>query len=243
MSNIQFAGNYFFVQKILQTPISLISNSILEIFKSEALKEYQKTSGFRRSYKKTLKILLLISVFPSIIGYLYVEPMILYLFGEQWKDAGKIAGLEVKRIINEPTAAALAYGMDKAEGDRTIAVYDLGGGTFDISIIEIADVDLPDVIKKAIEGKQEQDQKNQLAQKKELEQTYLANAKIQTARGDSASQVIQAAGRAEAYRLETRQLNDNILRKLAIDAWRAGGSQVPKYVGEGTSPIPFLEEK
>jgi molecular chaperone DnaK len=57
------------------------------------------------------------------------------------KDAGKIAGLEVKRIINEPTAAALAYGMDKAKGDRTVAVYDLGGGTFDISIIEIAEVD------------------------------------------------------------------------------------------------------
>jgi molecular chaperone DnaK len=57
------------------------------------------------------------------------------------KDAGKIAGLEVKRIINEPTAAALAYGMDKGKGDHTIAVYDLGGGTFDISIIEIADVD------------------------------------------------------------------------------------------------------
>lgn len=57
------------------------------------------------------------------------------------KDAGKIAGLEVKRIINEPTAAALAYGMDKKAGDRTIAVYDLGGGTFDVSIIEIAEVD------------------------------------------------------------------------------------------------------
>ena len=57
------------------------------------------------------------------------------------KDAGKIAGLDVKRIINEPTAAALAYGMDKAQGDRTIAVYDLGGGTFDISVIEIAEVD------------------------------------------------------------------------------------------------------
>ena len=57
------------------------------------------------------------------------------------KDAGKIAGLEVKRIINEPTAAALAYGIDKQSGDRTIAVYDLGGGTFDISIIEVADVD------------------------------------------------------------------------------------------------------
>ena len=57
------------------------------------------------------------------------------------KDAGRIAGLEVKRIINEPTAAALAFGLDKAGGDRKIAVYDLGGGTFDVSIIEIADVD------------------------------------------------------------------------------------------------------
>ena len=57
------------------------------------------------------------------------------------KDAGRIAGLEVKRIINEPTAAALAYGMDKQRGDTVIAVYDLGGGTFDISIIEIAEVD------------------------------------------------------------------------------------------------------
>ena len=57
------------------------------------------------------------------------------------KDAGRIAGLEVKRIINEPTAAALAYGLDKAGGDRKIAVYDLGGGTFDVSIIEIANID------------------------------------------------------------------------------------------------------
>jgi molecular chaperone DnaK len=57
------------------------------------------------------------------------------------KDAGRIAGLEVKRIINEPTAAALAFGMDKKPGDSKIAVYDLGGGTFDISIIEIADLD------------------------------------------------------------------------------------------------------
>ena len=57
------------------------------------------------------------------------------------KDAGKIAGLEVKRIINEPTAAALAYGLDKHKGDSVIAVYDLGGGTFDISIIEISEVD------------------------------------------------------------------------------------------------------
>ena len=57
------------------------------------------------------------------------------------KDAGRIAGLDVKRIINEPTAAALAFGMDKQEGDRKIAVYDLGGGTFDVSIIEIAAIE------------------------------------------------------------------------------------------------------
>ncbi|MCM2330922.1 MAG: Hsp70 family protein, partial [Pseudomonas sagittaria] len=57
------------------------------------------------------------------------------------KDAGRIAGLDVKRIINEPTAAALAYGMDKARGDHTVIVYDLGGGTFDVSVIEIAEVD------------------------------------------------------------------------------------------------------
>ena len=57
------------------------------------------------------------------------------------KDAGKIAGLDVKRIINEPTAAALAYGLDKKRGDKKIVVYDLGGGTFDVSVIEIAEVD------------------------------------------------------------------------------------------------------
>src|SRR6185436_8579084 len=57
------------------------------------------------------------------------------------KDAGRIAGLDIKRIINEPTAAALAFGIDKVKGDKKIAVYDLGGGTFDISIIEVAEVD------------------------------------------------------------------------------------------------------
>src|SRR5256886_810532 len=55
------------------------------------------------------------------------------------KDAGKVAGLEVKRIINEPTAAALAYGLDKEESDQTILVFDLGGGTFDVSVLEIGD--------------------------------------------------------------------------------------------------------
>ena len=57
------------------------------------------------------------------------------------KDAGKIAGLDVKRIINEPTAAAVAYGLDKQKGDRKIVVYDLGGGTFDVSVIDISEVD------------------------------------------------------------------------------------------------------
>jgi len=112
-----------------------------------------------------------------------------------------------------------------------------------VTFIEIADVDLPDIIRTAIEGKQEQDQKNQLAQKTELEQTYLANAKIQTARGDSASAVIRAAGRAQAYKLESRELNNLILRKLAIEAWENGGSQVPTYVGEGAQPIPFITGK
>ncbi|MFK7758166.1 MAG: prohibitin family protein [Flavobacteriales bacterium] len=110
----------------------------------------------------------------------------------------------------------------------------------DVTFIEIADVDLPDIIKKAIEDKQEQDQKNQLAQKKELEQTYLANAKIQTARGDSASAVIEAAGRAEAYRLESRDLTSAILRKLEIDAWKAGGSQMPEYLSTDGSSLPFI---
>jgi len=110
----------------------------------------------------------------------------------------------------------------------------------DVTFIEISDVDLPTIIKKAIEGKQEQDQKNQLAQKKELEQTYLANAKIQTARGDSASVVIEAAGRAEAYRLESRDLTKSILRKLEIDAWREGGAQVPEYLSTNGKALPFI---
>ncbi len=109
-----------------------------------------------------------------------------------------------------------------------------------ITFIEIADVDLPDIIKEAIENKQEQDQKNQLAQKKELEQTYLANAKIQTARGDSASAVIGAAGRAEAYKLESRDLTSAILRKLEIDAWKSGGAQVPEYLSTNGKSLPFI---
>jgi len=112
-----------------------------------------------------------------------------------------------------------------------------------VTFIEIADVDLPQIIKTAIEDKQEQDQKNQLAQKKELEQTYLANAKIQTARGDSASAVIEAAGRAEAYRLESRELNSSILRKLELDAWKEGGSQVPEYLSTDGKSLPFIINK
>src|SRR2546428_277423 len=80
---------------------------------------------------------------PSIVAYLEDGEILVGAPAKRQatKDAGKIAGLEVKRIINEPTAAALAFGLDKKEGDRKIAVYDLGGGTFDISIIEIAVVD------------------------------------------------------------------------------------------------------
>jgi len=112
----------------------------------------------------------------------------------------------------------------------------------DVTFIEIADVDLPDNIKNAIANKQEQDQKNQLAQKKELEEEFLANAKIQKARGDSASAVINAAGLAAAYKLESRELNPNILRKLELDAWRAGGSQVPNVMGGDSGFIIDLGE-
>lgn len=109
-----------------------------------------------------------------------------------------------------------------------------------VTFIEISDVDLPPIIKNAIENKQEQEQKNQLAEKKEEEQRFLANAKIQTARGDSASAVIQAAGRAEAYRLETRDLTPAILRKLELDAWKAGGAQVPEYYSGDGKSMPFI---
>ena len=99
------------------------------------------TSGFRTSFDENEKTA------EDFLGETVSEAVITvpaYFNDSQrqaTKDAGKIAGLDVKRIINEPTAAALAYGLDKKGGDRTIAVYDLGGGTFDISIIEIADVD------------------------------------------------------------------------------------------------------
>lgn len=112
----------------------------------------------------------------------------------------------------------------------------------DVTFVEIADVDLPDNITKAIENKQEQDQKNQLAEKKELEETYLANAKIQAARGDSASAVINAAGKAAAYKLESRELNPKILRKLELDAWKEGGSQVPNVMGDGGFIIDLGEQ-
>ncbi len=113
----------------------------------------------------------------------------------------------------------------------------------DVTFIEIADVDLPQIIKTAIEGKQEQEQKNQLAEKKEEEQKFLANAKIQTARGDSASAVIEAAGRAKAYELESRELNNAILRKLELDAWKEGGSQVPEYLVTDGKSLPFIIQK
>lgn len=97
--------------------------------------------------------------------------------------------------------------------------------------IEISDVDLPETIQKAIINKMEQEQKNSLSEKLKTESFNKAQAKIETARGDSASAVINAAGKAEAYRLESRELNSKILRKLELDAWRAGGSQVPKVNG------------
>ena len=97
--------------------------------------------------------------------------------------------------------------------------------------IEISDVDLPEPIRKAIVNKMEQEQKNSLSEKLKTESYNKAQAKIEIARGDSASNVINAAGKALAYKLESRELNDRILRKLELDAWKSGGSQVPNVMG------------
>lgn len=106
--------------------------------KSKKLSPQQISAEVLRKMKKTAEDYLGVEVKEAVITVpAYFDDS----QRQATKDAGRIAGLEVKRIINEPTAAALAYGMDKKTGDRKIAVYDLGGGTFDISIIEIAEVD------------------------------------------------------------------------------------------------------
>jgi molecular chaperone DnaK len=135
-----------FKDDVVQKDISMVPYEIVEAdngdawvsVKSEKLAPPQISAEVLKKMKKTAE---------EYLGETITEAVITvpaYFNDSQrqaTKDAGRIAGLEVKRIINEPTAAALAYGMDKAAGDKTIAVYDLGGGTFDISIIEIASVD------------------------------------------------------------------------------------------------------
>lgn len=135
-----------FSDKVVQKDISMVPYEIVEAdngdawisVKNEKFAPPQISAEILKKMKKTAE---------DYIGEAITEAVITvpaYFNDSQrqaTKDAGKIAGLDVKRIINEPTAAALAYGIDKEGGDRTIAVYDLGGGTFDISIIEVADVD------------------------------------------------------------------------------------------------------
>ena len=136
-----------FTDKEVQKDIELMPFEIVKAENSDAwvqvrdkkLAPPQVSAEVLRKMKKTAE---------DYLGYEVTEAVITvpaYFNDAQrqaTKDAGRIAGLDVKRIINEPTAAALAFGLDKAGGrDRKIAVYDLGGGTFDVSIIEIADVD------------------------------------------------------------------------------------------------------
>ena len=135
-----------FKDKVVQKDIKMVPYKITEAsngdawidVKGEKLAPPQISAEILKKMKKTAE---------EFLGETVTEAVITvpaYFDDSQrqaTKDAGKIAGLEVKRIINEPTAAALAYGMDKKRGDSRIAVYDLGGGTFDISIIEIAEVD------------------------------------------------------------------------------------------------------
>jgi len=135
-----------FEDNVVQKDISMVPYKIVKAdngdawveAKGEKMAPPQVSAEVLRKMKKTAEEYLGESVTEAVIT---VPAYFNDSQRQATKDAGRIAGLEVKRIINEPTAAALAYGMDKAQGDRTVAVYDLGGGTFDISIIEIAEVD------------------------------------------------------------------------------------------------------
>ena len=135
-----------FEDDVVQKDIKMVPYSIVKAdsgdawveAKGETMAPPQVSAEVLRKMKKTAEEYLGESVTEAVIT---VPAYFNDSQRQATKDAGRIAGLEVKRIINEPTAAALAYGMDKAQGDRTVAVYDLGGGTFDISIIEIAEVD------------------------------------------------------------------------------------------------------
>ena len=135
-----------FEDDVVQKDIKMVPYSIVKAdngdawveAKGESMAPPQVSAEVLRKMKKTAEEYLGESVTEAVIT---VPAYFNDSQRQATKDAGRIAGLEVKRIINEPTAAALANGMDKAQGDRTVAVYDLGGGTFDISIIEIAEVD------------------------------------------------------------------------------------------------------
>ena len=135
-----------FKDDVVQKDISMVPYGIVEAdngdawvqAKGEKMAPPQVAAEVLRKMKKTAEEFLGETVSEAVIT---VPAYFNDSQRQATKDAGKIAGLEVKRIINEPTAAALAYGMDKAKGDHTVAVYDLGGGTFDISVIEIAEVD------------------------------------------------------------------------------------------------------
>src|SRR5450830_1661056 len=135
-----------FTEKEVQKDINLMPYSIVAADNGDAwvevrgkrLSAQQVSADILRKMKKTAEDYLGEEVTEAVIT---VPAYFNDAQRQATKDAGRIAGLEVKRIINEPTAAALAFGMDKKEGDRKIAIYDLGGGTFDISIIEIAAVE------------------------------------------------------------------------------------------------------
>ena len=135
-----------FAEDIVQKDINMVPYKIVKADNSDAWVEVrgqkmappQVSAEVLRKMKKTAEDYLGEEVTEAVIT---VPAYFNDSQRQATKDAGRIAGLDVKRIINEPTAAALAFGMDKQEGDRKIAVYDLGGGTFDISIIEIAEID------------------------------------------------------------------------------------------------------
>lgn len=166
-----------------------------------------------------------------------VGGIILSDVGANWEDkiVDKATKGAIRDVAGKYTAEQLYSTMrDKMEVEikdkiqTRLEAYDIV-----LVEIEISDVDLPQKIRLAIENKMEQEQKNSLSEKLKIESFNKAQAKIEVARGDSSAAVIRAAGQAEAYKLLKREIDSKILKDKWIDAWKAGGSQVPKYSGDG----------
>ena len=106
-----FAGQYFFIQRLLQAPVTIISGSILEVYKNEALNEIKQTGVFKKTFKKTFKTILIIIIFPLILGVFFIEDFIIFFYGENWITSAKIAKILLPvlalRLISNPLSFSI----------------------------------------------------------------------------------------------------------------------------------------